>query len=92
MIDIQFDNNCELPHNYNTYEFKNKHKCAIFKIMMNEHIKYDKSIGSGFSFGNDGFTKSIRHKNDFDKYIIMWFHKHYIFDGSKNTIKVKDIF
>ena len=77
---------------YKTSEFQQKHKYALLKILMREHVKYYKQNKSEFIIPSAIKTRTDNYM-ELSCNILQWFKDNYeITHNKKDIIKIKDIF
>jgi hypothetical protein len=88
IIDIQFNNSVD--EIFKTEEFKQKHKFAFMKILLEEHIKYSKNNNKIL------LPKSVENRRNLylklPQIIMQWFIDNYEKTENKNFIKIKEIY
>ena len=77
---------------YKTSEFQQKHKFALLKILMREHVKYYKHNNSIFIIPSSIKTRTDNYM-ELSCSILQWFKDNYELTNNKKDIcKIKDIF
>ena len=77
---------------YKTSEFQEKHKYALLKILMREHVKYYKQKNSKFTIPS-AIKERTANYLELSCNILQWFKDNYeLTNNKKDIIKIKDIF
>jgi phage/plasmid-associated DNA primase len=78
--------------NFKTKEFKNKHKFALIKILLNEHKKYYK-INKSILKMPKSIVERTQNYLEMSCNIVLWFKENYQnTNDEKDIIKIKDIY
>lgn len=76
---------------YKTKEFQEKHKFALLKILMREHVKFYKDNNSSLCIP-DSVANRTQTYLELSCNILQWFKDTYVLTDSKEICKLKDVF